>query len=203
MDYLLSKNTLGNSVKNLLYPSFVSLFFLILLGLEGQVAMATSLQSGENKRILQVTNTVYGKIEIIEANNGNYEILLNGKELFRGNEKASFIRSFSSTSPRPEVAKVLALAGKYPSQIVVFQQFNNGNECEGNEIWFLEVMHNTYRISTPIGKCFGTRPKIWSSKNKVFVDVDGGYPGGNKNRMVSYKQGGLWVYETGKVKRLK
>lgn len=190
-------------MKNLLRKYFIHLFFLISLSLERQVVSANLPQSNEHKGVLQVTNTVYGKIEITEANNGIYEILFNSKKLFRDNEKDPFIRSFSSTSPRPEVIKVLSLSGKQPSQVVVVQQFNEGNECEGNEIWFLELMRDTYRISTPIGKCFGTRPKIWNSQNRVFVAVDGGYPGGNKNRMVSYKRGGLWVYRGGKVKRLK
>ena len=185
--------------KHLIYFSL-----LILLSLPNETLSLNSIQLEKTDRILQVTKTIYGKIEIIQLVSGAYEILFEGKRLFKDKEQEPFIHSFSSTSPRPQVIKVLQLSGEAGSQVVLVQQFDSGNECEGNEIWLLDITSKgMYRISTLSGNCFGTKPKIWRSQNKLFVGVDGGYTGGTRNRMSNYKKGGLWVYNKGKLRRLR
>lgn len=169
----------------------------------GEGLFANPIQQHRNQ-VLQTTNTDYGTIEVVKSAEGLYEILFKGKEIFRNSKEKTFIHKFSPTAPRPEVIKVIKLSKKSFSQVIVFQQFNEGNECEGNAIWFLALNPDgTYRRSTPIGNCFGNPPKIEVSQNKIYVTVEGGYPGGNKNRMVSYKRGGVWEYNGEKVRKLK
>lgn len=185
--------------KHLIYFSL-----LILLSLPNETLSLNSIQLEKTDRILQVTKTIYGKIEIVQLVSGDYEILLDGKRLFKDKEQEPFIHLFSSTSPRPQVIKVLRLPRKANSQVVIVQQFDGGNECEGNEIWLLDITSKgMYRISILSGRCFATSPKIWKTQDKLFVAVDGGYTGDIRNRLSDYKKGGLWIYKKGKLRQLK
>jgi hypothetical protein len=87
-------------------------------------------------------------------------------------------------------------------EVVILHQ-PEGTYCNGGTFWFLGLKRDgAYQLSQGIGECFAQEPVVTVGRNSVKVTVRGGY-GNNRLPEEPYLPGGTWLYQNGRVTKIK
>lgn len=137
--------------------------------------------------VLDAKETIAGKLEIIETDFLEWKIVLNGKQIF------------ADTDLPPNIDA--QITGRFSpfEEVIVFSQAS-GTCCELGRFWFLGLKSDgSYRFSESIGNGFANIPQISAGKNYVKVKVRGG----RENHGEFYLPGGEWIFQNGRVRKVK
>jgi hypothetical protein len=86
------------------------------------------------------------------------------------------------------------------TEVLVFQNHITGNLCNGTDIFFIGFKENgEYELSDSIEYCGGPAPVVTAAAGKITVTL----PRHKSNQGEIWIPREVWIYEKGKIKRLK
>ncbi len=141
-------------------------------------------------------STVAGLLQVVELERGcAYEVRLREQPVMNTNCKSE---SRFSAYPMPQLLKHYSHGVEPFEQVVVVQQHNMGNACNGGPLWFLGLKQDgSHVISTSIDHCGGRDPVIRPEPGRIVVLL----PGGPPNRGDGYIPAQTWEFRRGVVRR--
>jgi hypothetical protein len=146
-------------------------------------------------------HTIAGELKIIELEaHCKYKVLLADKIILQTDCQNESNEYYATPEPTIHTYyKSLADVGDF-EEVVLFQMQMLGNACDGGDLIFLGLRRNKSSVlSNGIDFCGGRPPVITWGADKVTVLI----PGGPPNRGKGYIPPETWVYENGRVKKLK
>lgn len=144
-------------------------------------------------------NTVAGELEIIQQDKGalgrKFLILLHKNVVLStdGDKDGGRFSDF----PMPKVLK--DFNGGIPpfDEVILFQQYDWGNACNGGPLWFLGLSRNgSFKVSKEIDFCGGKQPITKIVDQQVFITIPLESPTQGE-RFTSEE----WIYKNGIVTR--
>ena len=160
-----------------------------------------ALANGQTPLTKDSLHTIAGDLKIVEVKaNCQFNVTLNDKVILKtdcDDESSTYY-----ATPEPTIHtyyKSLVGVGDF-EEVVLFQMQMLGNACDGGDLIFLGLKKNgTHSLSKSIDFCGGRPPVVTWGTDRVTVFI----PGGPPNRGAGYIPSETWVYEKGRVTKLK
>ncbi|MEO6589401.1 MAG: hypothetical protein ABIP06_08855 [Pyrinomonadaceae bacterium] len=150
-------------------------------------AQTSLLKERKFPDVWDAKETVAGKLEIIETDFLEWKIVLDGKQILVDGDLPPNIDAQITNKISPF------------DEVIVFSQAS-GTCCEFGRFWFLGLKSDgSYHFSKPIGNGFANIPQVSVGKNYVKVKVRGG----RENHGEFYMPGGEWIFQNGRVRKVK
>ena len=156
---------------------------------------------GQTRATKDSLHTLAGDLKIVEVKpNCQFDVTLNDKLILKtdcDDESSTYY-----ATPEPTIHtyyKSLGGLGEF-EEVIFFQMQMLGNACDGGDLIFLGLKKNgTHSLSNSIGFCGGRPPVGYVGNRQGYSFI----PGGPPNRGTGYIPSETWVYEKGRVTKLK
>src|SRR5262245_33302158 len=173
----------------------LSLTIFLIAGVTGQVFGQTPPVTKDS------LHTIAGELKIVEVKAScQFKLILNDKVILKTDCDDESTRYYATPEPTIHTYyKSLEGLGEF-EEVVLLQMQMLGNACDGGDLIFLGLKKNgSFSLSNSIDFCGGRPPIItWGSdKGTVFI------PGGPPNRGTGYIPSETWIYEKGRVTKLR
>ena len=162
---------------------------------------APSPASGQTPAARDSLKTIAGDLKILEIKaHCQYQVTLNDKTILKTNCDDESSKYYATPEPTIHTYyKALEGLGEF-EEVILFQMQMLGNACDGGDLIFLGLKKGgAYSLSDNIGFCGGRPPIVTWRPDKVTVFI----PGGPPNRGTGYIPAETWVYEKGRVTKLR
>ena len=160
-----------------------------------------ALVRGQTPATKDSLRTIAGDLKIVEVKaNCQFNVTLNEKVILKTDCDDQSSAYYATPEPTIHTYyKSLSGVGDF-EEVVLFQMQMLGNACDGGDLMFLGLKKNgSYSLSHSIGFCGGRPPVVTWGTEKVTVFI----PGGPPNRGTGYIPSETWIYEKGRVTKLK
>jgi len=170
-------------------------FVFLLIALTPAIALAQPAVTKDS------VHTIAGELKIVEVKaNCQFNLVLNDKVILKTDCDDESTRYYATPEPTIHTYyKSLEGLGEF-EEVVLLQMQMLGNACEGGDLIFLGLKKNgSFSLSNSIDFCGGRPPIITWGSDKVTVFI----PGGPPNRGTGYIPSETWIYEKGRVTKLR
>ena len=175
----------------------IKILFLAMLLFAGSPSAA----NGQTPAAKDSLKTIAGELKILEVKaNCRFTVMLNDKMILKTDCDDESTKYYATPEPTIHTYyKSLDGVGEF-EEVVLFQMQMLGNACDGGDLLFLGLKKGgAYSLSDNIGFCGGRPPVVTWGPDKVTVFI----PGGPPNRGTGYIPSETWIYEKGRVTKLK
>lgn len=168
------------------YTIFIATLFILSL------TQTIAAQNPNFPSVLEEVETIAGKVDVYHrAESLSWNVRING---------ASVLESDKGLAPY--ILKHVKKRIPPYDEVIIFHRLE-GTYCKGGRFWFLGLNRDgTHQVFDGIGQCFATEPIVAVGKNFVKVSVRGGY-GNRPFKGEPYLNGGLWLFQNGRIRKIK